>query len=231
MRLCVINPNSTVSMTDKIAEAARIAAGPGVEVVARTCTQSPPAIQGAADGDLAAPHVLAEVAKAEAEGADAAIVACFDDTALSEARHAAGIPVIGIGQAAFHAAMLLAERFSAVTTLAVSLPVIEDNLQRYGIASRCARVRASDVPVLDLERPGSDARARVSAEIGRAVAEDGVGAIVLGCAGMADLAAALAREHGVPVIDGVAAATGLARALVALGPAARKRRSVPCLAP
>lgn len=34
MRLLVINPNSTVSMTEKIGAAARAAAGPGTEIVA-----------------------------------------------------------------------------------------------------------------------------------------------------------------------------------------------------
>ena len=72
------------------------------------------------------------------------------------------------------------------------------------------------VAVLDLERPGSDARLRISAEIAQALAEDRPGAIVLGCAGMADLAASLAAEHGLPVIDGVAGACGVAEALVRL---------------
>jgi allantoin racemase len=71
--------------------------------------------------------------------------------------------------------------------------------------------------VLDLEIPGSAARQRISAEIGMAVAEGEADAIVLGCAGMADLADALSREHGLPVIDGVAAAVKMAEALAALG--------------
>jgi allantoin racemase len=41
--------------------------------------------------------------------------------------------------------------------------------------------------------------------------------IVLGCAGMADLCAAASAELGVPVIDGVAAATVMVEALVRLG--------------
>ena len=45
---------------------------------------------------------------------------------------------------------------------------------------------------------------------------------MLGCAGMADLAASLARRHGLPVIDGVAAAVKLAEALVSLGHATSK---------
>jgi allantoin racemase len=78
-------------------------------------------------------------------------------------------------------------------------------------------VRASQVPVLALEKPGSDARGLISAEIGRAVLDDRAEAIVLGCAGMADLAADLGREHGVPVVDGVAAAVKLVEALASLG--------------
>ena len=73
------------------------------------------------------------------------------------------------------------------------------------------------MPVLALEEPGSDAREKLSAEIGRALREDRSDAIVLGCAGMAELAAALAREHGAPVVDGVACAVKLVEALVGLG--------------
>jgi allantoin racemase len=213
MRLLVINPNATSSMTDKIAAAARQAVPAGVEIVAVTNHQGPASIQGPEDGVLAAPGVLALVAAARA---DAIVIACFDDTALAEARALSLVPVIGIGEAAFHAAMLLGARYSVVTTLSVSVPVILANLSAYGVADACVRVRASEVPVLDLERPGSAAEARVSDEIGRAITEDGASAIVLGCAGMADLATRLAIRHGVPVIDGVAAACGMAWVLAGL---------------
>ncbi len=226
IRLAVINPNSTVSMTDKIAAAA-CAAAPGAAIDARTCAGAPPAIQGPADGAAAVPYMLAELLRAEAEGADAAIIACFDDTGLAEARARARIPVIGIGEAAFHAAMMLGGRYSVVTTLAVSVPVIAANIRNYGLASHCARVRASDVPVLDLEHAASGARTRISAEIAAAIAEDGVDCVVLGCAGMADLAASLAAEHAMPVIDGVAAACGFARTLAHLVKAPDQRGTKP----
>jgi len=215
MRLLLINPNSTASMTDTIAAAARAAAGPGVEIVARTSLSGPPAIQGPEDGAAAVPGVLAEVARGLEEGADAFIIACFDDTGLDEARALTGRPVIGIGEAAFHAAAMLGARFSVVTTLAVSVPVIEDNLRRYGLLGRCARVRASGVPVLALESDPA-AEAAVAAEVLRARDEDGAGAVVLGCAGMAELADRLAARTGVRMIDGVRAATLLAQALVRL---------------
>ncbi|TGU42037.1 aspartate/glutamate racemase family protein, partial [bacterium M00.F.Ca.ET.146.01.1.1] len=95
-------------------------------------------------------------------------------------------PVIGIGEAAFHLASLVAGKFSVVTTLARSVPAIEHNLAKYGLASRCAKVRSSEVAVLDLEQPGSNARHKISQEIARAIRDDRAEAIVLGCAGMAD---------------------------------------------
>ncbi|MGN6464383.1 MAG: aspartate/glutamate racemase family protein [Rhizobiaceae bacterium] len=215
--ILIINPNSTASMTEKAAIAARRVSAPGTTIVARTSKSGPASIQGRADGEAALPGLFAEIEAAKQDSFDAIVIACFDDTGLYEARKLTDIPVIGIGEAAFHTAMMVGSRFTVVTTLTVSVAVIEDNLRLYGLSRRCARVRASEVPVLDLEIPGSAARQRISAEIGMAVAEGEADAIVLGCAGMADLADALSREHGLPVIDGVAAAVKMAEALAALG--------------
>ena len=215
MRIVVINPTSTVSRTEKAATAARNAA-PGAVIEGVTCHGSPPAIQGPEDDAICRPFVLAEVDLAAGAGADAIIIACFDDPGLDDARARVSIPVLGIGEAGFHAAMMLGGRFSVVTTLPVAIPILEENLRHYGLAPACARVRAAGIKVLDLEDASSGAVAKVSAEIARAKAEDGVGAIVLGCAGMADLAASLEAEHGLKVIDGVGAAAAFAAALVNL---------------
>jgi allantoin racemase len=144
------------------------------------------------------------------------VIACFDDPGLDEARAAAGIPVPGIGPAGFQAEMLLGQRFSVAATLPVAIPAIEGNLDRSGLASALVRVRAEGIRVLDLEEPCGVAAGKVSAEIGRAKAEDGVSAVVLGCAGIADLVPRFSAELGLRVIDGIAAATSLARALVLL---------------
>jgi allantoin racemase len=217
MRILVINPNTTASMTEKIGKAARDVASADTEIVARNPTTGPASIQGPEDGEAALPGLFAEIEKANDEDFDAIIIACFDDTGLYQARQRTLRPVIGIGEAGYHAATLIAGRFTVVTTLSVSVPVIEDNIVTYGFKTRCARVRASEVPVLELERPGSDAWRTISLEIGSALSNDGSDAIVLGCAGMADLANDLSLEHGVPVIDGVAAAVKLAEMLYSLG--------------
>jgi allantoin racemase len=222
MKLLIVNPNTSAGMTARIGQAARAAAGPGTEVVAVNPSSGPASIEGYFDEAFAVPGMLEEILKGEAAGMDAYVIACFDDTGLEAARCCAKGPVVAIGEAAFHLASLIAHRFSVVTTLSRSIAPIEANLMKYGLERRCARVRACEVPVLALENPASGARGKLSGEIERAKAEDGADAIVLGCAGMADLAASLAREHGLPVIDGVAAAVKLAEALVGLGHATSK---------
>jgi allantoin racemase len=217
MRILVVNPNTTASMTATIAAAARTVASPGTEIVVAQSRDGPVSIEGFFDGAMSLPGLLAEIAAGERDGVDAHVIACFDDTGLDAARSLAAAPVIGIGEAACHLASLVANRFSVVTTLSRSIPVIEQNLARYGLAARCGRVRAAEVPVLELDEPGSDARRRISDEIRLAIRDDRAEAIVLGCAGMAPLAASLASEHGVPVVEGVSAAVKLAESLYALG--------------
>jgi allantoin racemase len=223
LRLNIVNPNTSVAMTQTIAAAAARAARPGTTIRAVESAFGPASIEGPYDGALAVPGLLERIAQGEAERADAHVIACFDDTGLDAARALAGAPVVGIGEAAFHVASLLAHRFAVVTTLARSIPVIEVNLMRYGLDRRCARVRAADVPVLALAEEGSNARARIAGEIAQALDHDGADAIVLGCAGMADLAASLSAEFSVPVVDGVAAAVALAESLAALSLRTSKR--------
>jgi allantoin racemase len=215
MRILVINPNTTASMTHKIAMAAAAVASGGTEIIAVNPNFGPPSIEGYYDEAFSVPGLIDEMRKTP--DVDAHVIACFDDTGLDAARCITDAPVIGIGEAAFHMAALVAGRFSVVTTLSCSVAAIEHNLTRYGLASRCGKVRASDVPVLDLEMAGSGARERISDEIRLALRDDRAEAIVLGCAGMTDLTSSLSDEHGVPVLDGVACAIKLAESVVALG--------------
>jgi allantoin racemase len=217
MEILVVNPNTTASMTAAIGRAAERIAAPGTRIVAVNPQTGPESIEGFYDEALAVPGLLAEIARGEQRGVDGHVVACFDDTGLEAARALARAPVVGIGEAAFHAASLIAGRFTVVTTLARSIPAVEQNLVKYGLAGRCARVRASDVPVLALEHREADACKRIDAEIEAAKRDDRAEAIVLGCAGMVDLAAELAARHALPVVDGVTAAVVLIEALVRLG--------------
>jgi allantoin racemase len=217
LRIKVINPNTTVAMTETIAAAARAVASPGTQIVAATSASGPVSIEGHYDEAVAVIGLIEQIKAGEAEGCDAYVIACFGDPGLLAARELAAGPVIGIAEAAMRAASFVATGFSVVTTLARTRVIAEHLVVAYGMERACRRVRAIDVPVLGLDDPASNARARVFEECRRALAEDGSGAIVLGCAGMAELASLLARDLQVPVIDGVAAAVKMAEALVGLG--------------
>ena len=183
-------------------------AAPSLAFEGWTSRDGPPAIQGPIDGAEAEGPLLSLVRRAVEQDAGGIVIGCFDDTGLAEASRLAPCPVIGIGQAAFHACALRGWRFSVVTTLPVSVPIIEENVARYGLAGFCGRVRASGVPVLDLEARLEAARAAIEAEAGAALRDDDVDAIVLGCAGMARVTASVRAVLPVPVIDPVEAAAG-----------------------
>lgn len=215
MRIKVINPNTTKSMTETIAAAARGVAASGTEIVAATSRSGAVSIEGHYDEAMSVVGLVDEIN--ERPTADAYVIACFGDPGLLAAREIAASPVLGIAEAAMHAASFIATGFSIVTTLERTRIIAEHLVRNYGMERHCRRVRATDLPVLELENPESNARSLILAECQRAITEDGSGAIVLGCAGMADLTRFLQDKLGVPVIDGVAAAVKFAEALVGLG--------------
>jgi allantoin racemase len=208
MAVILINPNSTEAMTSSMLASARAVAPAGLEIEGWTSHDAPPAIQGAEDGARAAGPLLALIDRAVKAGADGIIIGCFDDTALAEAARRAPCPVIGIGQAAFHLCALRGWRFGVVTTLPVSVPVIEANIVAYGLSGVSAGVRASGVPVLALEHGPDDASDAILAEAENACREDAIDAVVLGCAGMVRVTRRLRAALPVPVIDPVEAAVG-----------------------
>lgn len=192
-------------------------AGPGTEIVASQPASGPVSIESHFDEAVAAVGVAEEVLAGEREGTDAYVIACFGDPDLWSARELTRAPVIGIAEAAFHMAALIATRFSVVTTLGRTCVIAEHLLAQYGFEHQCRRVRAAEIPVLDLEHDPDAALRKIIEESLRAKAEDGVGAIVQGCGGMADLTEEISRAVGLPVVEGVTAAVKLAESLVHLG--------------
>ncbi|MFO1326284.1 MAG: aspartate/glutamate racemase family protein [Rubrivivax sp.] len=220
MKLLVINPNTSTAMTAGIADAARAVASPGTELRAVQPGFGPLSIEGQYDEAFAAAGVAEQVRAAGpwlAEGPAGVVIACFGDPGLDAAREATDAPVIGIAEAAFHAASLLATGFSVVTTMTRTCVIAERLLQRYGFERTCRGVHGTDIPVLALESCGADTLAQIEDAARAALARDRSGAIVLGCAGMAALCRTLQQRLGVPVIDGVAVAVKFAEALAALG--------------
>ncbi|GAB1425594.1 aspartate/glutamate racemase family protein [Thauera terpenica] len=217
MHIRLINPNTTAAMTAKIGAAAERVAAAGTRISATNPEAGPVSIESHFDEAISAVGVLDEIRRGDAQGVDAHVIACFGDPGLLAARELSAAPVIGIAEAAFHFAALISTRFSVVTTLGRTAIIAEQLLHNYGFAQHCRRVRAAEIPVLELEHDSACALERIIAECRRAKAEDGIGAIVLGCAGMAEHSAEIGAALGLPIVDGVSAAVKLAESLVALG--------------
>ena len=216
MRIKVINPNTTESMTRTIGDAAARAASPGTEIVAVSPSMGPVSIECHCDEAISVVGLLDEIRKGEADGFDGYVVACFGDPGLLAARELAKGPVVGIAEAAMHVASFIGTGFSVVTTLARTCIIAQHLADSYGMSRFCRNIRGTDLAVLDLERPESDAYRVIVDECRRALTEDRSSVIVLGCAGMADLCERISLEIGAPVIDGVSAAVKLVETLVSL---------------
>ena len=84
MRIRIINPNTTVSMTETIGAAARAVAAPGTEIIAVTSDAGPVSIEGHYDEAMSFVGLVDEIRKGEEEGTTAYVIACFGDPGLLE---------------------------------------------------------------------------------------------------------------------------------------------------
>lgn len=209
-------------MTSTIEVCARAVAADGTEVVGVTSEFGPPSIESHYDEAMSVPGVLAAVQRGEAQGVDGYVIACFGDPGLDAARELATGPVIGIAEAAMHTASHLGRGFSIVTTLGRTIGRAEELADRYGMSRFCRGYHACEIPVLDLDTDPM-AMKLVTEACREAVERDGSDAVVLGCAGMADMCGHISAEIGVPVVDGVTAATLTVQSLVTMGLRTGKR--------
>jgi allantoin racemase len=209
-------------MTSTIEACARAVAAPSTEITGVTSEFGPPSIESHYDEAMSVPGLLAAVQRGEAHGVDGYVIACFGDPGLDAAREVARGPVVGIAEAAMHTASHLGRGFSVVTTLGRTMGRAADLAEHYGMHRFCRGIHACEIAVLDLETD-PDARKIITEACRDALEADDSDAIVLGCAGMADMCAAISAELGVPVIDGVTAATLTVQSLITLGLRTSKR--------
>lgn len=217
MRILLANPNTSQSITDRIAAVARAAASPGTEVVAVTGDSGVPYIATRAEAAVAGRTTL-ELMAAHAPGCDAAIVAAFGDPGVGGARELLDIPVIGLAEAAMLTACMLGRRFAVVTFAAALGPWYRECVDYNGLAGRLAAIRCLDGPFRDIGDVQEEKEALLVEMCARAVAEDEADVIILGGAPLAGLAAKVRDRVAVPLVDGVAAAIRQAEVLASLRP-------------
>ena len=213
-RIMVVNPNTTASMTDAVLAAARPVAAPGTTLVRATARHGVDSIESNVDEVCGALSVLELVRSGEADGIDGYVVACFGDTGVAAAREAARGPVVGMTEAALFTAALLAARFAIITLPPRTAEQSQRVLRAAGLEHRCT-VHTLDVAVSDVAAGSTHLLESMAEAAEQALHRDAAEAIILGCAGLADLVAPLTERLGVPVVEGVAAAVGLVDSLLA----------------
>lgn len=223
-RLLIVNVNTTKSITDTIVDSARSVAAPGTEVIGLTPTVGAESVEGNFESYLAAVAVMNAVVTFQGDF-DAVIQAGYGEHGREGLQELLDVPVVDITEAAASLACLLGHKYSVVTTLDRTVPLIEDRLKLAGLDTRCASVRSSGLSVLQLDEDQAVAVKAIVVEAEKAVREDKAEVICLGCGGMAGLDAAVRNATNVPVVDGVTAAVKLVESLVALGLSTSKVRT------
>lgn len=142
--------------------------------------------------------------KAEEEGFDAVCIDTVSDSGLYALRSRLGIPVIGPGQAALHAACMLGHRFSIITMWDEWFHLYRKILGEYKLESRCASLRSIKTrPDLEELLQGKEEVIfkKLEKESLKAIEEDGADVIVLGSTTMHQSHAFLEEVLPVPVIN------------------------------
>jgi allantoin racemase len=217
-RILVLNPNTTASVTELVARHARDTLGDGFDCVPATVRFGPHYISSEAAYAIAGHAALDGVAEFGA-GADAVLLACFGDPGIFALREVCAMPVIGLAEAAMREAAAHG-RFSIVTGGVLWKPMLERLAAALGYAERIARIRTITLTGAEIAADPAGASTMLADECRAAAAEDGARAVILGGAALAGMAARIAPQVGVPVIDSVLAGARVAGALAAAHAAA-----------
>jgi allantoin racemase len=225
MKLMIVNPNSSETVTGAIMESARRAAAAGTDLVAVTTKGGTRNIDSAFADYLSGAFMIRTCLEAVALHApDAVVLAGFGRVGIDALKEALTIPAVSISEASMAMACLLGHRFSTLTMLQQFVPYQQDLVRLYGFEAKCASVRAINVNVEECVTNRGTTLAELGAEIRKIVAEDRADVVILACAGLCGYDADLSRLAGIPVLDPVAVAVKVAESFVSLGLAQSKLR-------
>ena len=224
MKLLLINPNISESVSELIRSEALRCAAPDTEIEVLTAPFGVAYIETRFESLLGA-YATAQLAAEHHARFDAVVVAAFGDPGLAGLREVLPVPVTGLTEAALASAHLLGNRISVIAISQRIQAWYREVITAYGFGPRLASIRALDRPLASIGGVQDEhlQALRILAE--RAVDEDGAEVIVLAGAPLAGLARVLQGQLPVPVVDGVSSAVRHAQTLVALQPGLARRGS------
>lgn len=224
MRLLLVNPNISDSVSDLIRAEAQRSASPGTQVEVLTAPFGVAYIETRFEALIGA-YAAAQVAAEHCAQYDAVVVAAFGDPGLAGLREVMPVPVTGMTEAALASAHLLGHRISIIAISQRIQAWYREVVEGYGFGPRLASIRALDRPISAIGGVQEEHAQALKALAERAVAEDGAEVIILAGAPLAGLARSLHGQLPVPVVDGVSSAVRHAETLAALRPGRALRGS------
>jgi allantoin racemase len=217
MKLLLINPNISDSVSELIRSEAQRSAAPGTEIEVLTAPFGVAYIETRFEAVIGA-YAVAQLAAEHHARFDAIVVAAFGDPGLGGLREVSPVPVTGLTEAALASAHLLGHRFSIIAISQRIQAWYRETVESYGFVDRLASIRALDRPLSSIGGVQDEHAQALKALAERAVREDGAEVIVLAGAPLAGLARSLEGQLPVPVVDGVSSAVRHAQSLAALRP-------------
>jgi allantoin racemase len=215
MRLLVLNSNTSKVVTGKVEPVARAAASPGTEIVAVTGDFGPRVIGTRAENALAEASTLSLIAR-HGRGCDAALIAVSYDTGLKAARELFPIPIVGMTEAGLLTACMLGGRIGVITFGARVLPLYQEVIAGYGLASRIAAWRVIESAAAYQPGAHPELDRELAAAANDLVAKDYAEAILVTGAVMAGVPARLQPQVPVPIVDCIVAGVRQAEMLASL---------------
>ena len=212
--ILVINPNSNQLVTQGLEDALKpLGFEGGPEIICKTLAEGPYGIESQADAESVTMPLRRMV---ESDDSSAAfIIACYSDPGLHVCREATDRPVFGIAECGVLTALARADTFGVIAIAQRSIRRHMRYLRQMGLMDRLSGERPLNMSVAETAS-GEGTLARMI-EVGRTLKdEDGAGAIVMGCAGMARHRRSLEQALGIPVIDPTQAAVTMALGTVQL---------------
>jgi Asp/Glu/hydantoin racemase len=217
VKLLLINPNISDSVSALIRAEAERTASPGTTVEVRTAPFGVAYIETRFEAMLGA-YAAATIAAEEHPRFDAVVVAAFGDPGVAALREVLPVPVTGLTESALASAHLLGHRISIIAISHRIRAWYRETVASYGFESRLASIRGLDEALADIGSVQGDQGERLVQLARSAVEQDGADVIILAGAPLAGLARTLRGRLPVPVVDGVSSAVRHAESMVALDP-------------
>ncbi|QEL24104.1 Asp/Glu racemase [Bosea sp. F3-2] len=207
-RILVINPNSNEAVTEGLRQAlVPLAFAEGPELICETLNEGPIGIETQEHVESVTLPLRRRIEAAN--DVDAFVIACYSDPGLHVAREGTASPVFGIAECGVLTALTRADRFGVIAIKSRSIPRHIRYLRQMGQMDRLAGERPLEMSVA--ESASGEGTLQRMITVGRELRdEDGAGAIIMGCAGMARHRRPLEDALGIPVIDPTQAAVAMA---------------------